>query len=294
MTGLAPGPEQGAACESAAAAIAGAGTVYARYLINLDRSHDRLQRVDARLAELQLTYERIAAVDGRKLSQDEYLQLTSRNRRCYKKILVPGEVGCYLSHVAALRRFMEGNAQFVLILEDDALLPDRLDEVIQAAIRLRERGEPGPAARWDVLKLNGSRRHRVVFGPVVPGVDLVEYVFAVPTATAATVWTRDGAARFLRAFHVRQVPRPIDCDLQHPWEFGLTIRSVYPPIVSAEGVSVIGTRKGQRSRLWRRFDYETRKVVRRLYGLVSIYGPWTLLQLLWHQSVRVSRKGPAE
>lgn len=255
--------------------------ICACYLINLDRSTERLARLDSQLSDLRLPYTRVSATDGRTLTAAEYARLTARNR--YYKPLVPGEVGCYLSHLSALRRFLDGGARYALILEDDAVLPPALERVIDSVIALREHGTGGMAGMWDVLKLQNSRRRRVTLARIAAGVELVEYGFSVPIAAAAAVWTREGALRFLE--HFQGISRPIDCDLQHPWEFGLKILSVHPPLVRTEGVSLIGSRKTQRSRLRRKLAYEARRLWPKLHHFAASYGIRRTLQLLWRRKI---------
>ena len=71
--------------------------------------------MDGLLHRAGLDYERIAAVDGRKLSQDE----VARHARGATEPLSAGEVGCFLSHRTAWRRIVEGARRHAAILEDD-------------------------------------------------------------------------------------------------------------------------------------------------------------------------------
>lgn len=249
------------------------------YVINLDRSPERLARMDTRLRELRFPYTRVPGTDGRALTDAGHVGPKVRNR--YYKALIAGEIACYLSHVSALRRFIDDGACFALILEDDAVLPEDIQSVIDDAIRLRQRGDAGTVGMWDVLKLQNSRRRRVTLAKLAAGRELVEYGFSVPISAAAAVWTREGAARFLARF--RGVSRPIDCDLQHPWEFGLKILSVHPPLVRTEGVSTIGSRKKQRSRFHDKLAYEVRRIWPKLHHFVAVYGVRGVLQLLWRR-----------
>ena len=62
-------------------------------------------------------------VKGGELSAKEYFELAVKGR---EKPLTPGELGCTLSHLAALKRFLETSDEFALILEDDAILKNDL------------------------------------------------------------------------------------------------------------------------------------------------------------------------
>jgi len=77
-------------------------------VINLERRPDRLSRMSAELEKAGLKFEVQVAVDG---------QLENHE----PKFLSKGAVGCWKSHVNAMRRIVEAKAPFGLILEDDAV-----------------------------------------------------------------------------------------------------------------------------------------------------------------------------
>jgi glycosyl transferase family 25 len=93
------------------------------YLINLDRSADRLVFVTRRLQALGISYRRIVAVDGRTLSPAEqaaFIALRPRDGRSWGA----GQIGCFMSHSDAWRNIAEGTVPFGLVLEDDIHLSD--------------------------------------------------------------------------------------------------------------------------------------------------------------------------
>jgi len=78
-------------------------------VINLPNRPDRLARISAHLKDSSLSFENLVAVDGKKLGLES-------------KFLSMGEIGCFKSHVYAMRRHNESGAPYSLILEDDAVL----------------------------------------------------------------------------------------------------------------------------------------------------------------------------
>lgn len=116
------------------------------YVINLDRASERLEYMQRQLNALSLPYERVDAVDGSRLTRP----VAGFDERGYNLLhgrkFHPGEVGCYLSHMQALRKFMDSGADYGLILEDDSQLSADLATSIGQAIAAAE--------DWDILRLS--------------------------------------------------------------------------------------------------------------------------------------------
>jgi GR25 family glycosyltransferase involved in LPS biosynthesis len=106
------------------------------YCINLKERPDRWERFIqqpgvARLAQAH-SFERFEGINGKLLDikNDDRVSLrTKRNilyqkRRDHEDLDTPGGVGCYLSHYSCWKKFLETEKQYLLILEDDAIIPD--------------------------------------------------------------------------------------------------------------------------------------------------------------------------
>ncbi|WP_087211872.1 glycosyltransferase family 25 protein [Yoonia vestfoldensis] len=100
-------------------------------VINLDRSPERLNAIGADLAQVGLAWSRARAVEP-KADYASTTQLYNRARANYffGRDLTRGEVGCFLSHLAALRTLFESDCDIGLILEDDAQLQRNTDQII--------------------------------------------------------------------------------------------------------------------------------------------------------------------
>lgn len=125
------------------------------YLINLDRSIERLSYMTSQLNRLRVDFERIPAVDGRELDASAFSSAS----------ISLSELGCYLSHITAWRKLCDGSDEFALILEDDVRLsqslpnvagscdwvPDNVDlvklETSTMRISVGRQGLPAPANR---------------------------------------------------------------------------------------------------------------------------------------------------
>lgn len=89
------------------------------YLINLDRSTDRLAVMKERLAAIGVTAERVSGVEGSKLNMNS-VDVAVPNAS-YPRLLTPGEIGCFLSHRKCWERLVDSGDDWALILEDDCI-----------------------------------------------------------------------------------------------------------------------------------------------------------------------------
>lgn len=104
------------------------------FVVNLDRHADRLASIDAQLKELSIAYDRIAAVDGAKLTQAE-IDKVYDPVSCKKMLgreLARGEIGCAMSHLAIYRHMQMENISLACVLEDDAQLSQDLPKTLQS------------------------------------------------------------------------------------------------------------------------------------------------------------------
>ncbi|MBX8814037.1 glycosyltransferase family 25 protein [Pseudochrobactrum algeriensis] len=90
------------------------------YLINLDRCPERLVRMQEQFAKASVPFERVAAVDGKNLSDQELASII--RIPSWKEPLTRTEIGCFLSHRKCLELIAQGEDRFAAIFEDDVTL----------------------------------------------------------------------------------------------------------------------------------------------------------------------------
>ena len=236
------------------------------WVINLDRAPERLARIDSQLQRLGLRYTRLPAVDARALTPEQRGALDeAAYRRKHGMTPVLGELGCYLSHVQAMRLFLASKADFALILEDDVLLQDSLPAVLQ--------GLMAQAGRWDVAKLSAVHSGTPVpYAQVAPGHHLA-VMLSRCTGSSAYLINRRAAQAYLPG--LLPMSLPYDHVFDQGWRFGLKFRLVTPTpcrhdehiastIVAPPGV----TRKFHWTRRLPAYAYRLGNELRRLvYGL---------------------------
>jgi Glycosyltransferase involved in LPS biosynthesis len=220
------------------------------YLINLEKSSDRLKKAQDELDAAGITFERIPAVYGPDLSSEALHERYSSelNQYQYYKNLNAGEIGCFLSHRRAWQQILNDDLDYALVLEDDFAVEPFASDVLQLAGEIKQ--------KWDYIKLiDTTRRRKSIWEQPLTRGSLIVFD-KLPAGTCAQLVSRSGAEKLLRA--TAKFGRPIDIDLQHWWEKGIDIFGITPyAFVKQRGfaseIDVIGQRKKERRRALRRF-----------------------------------------
>ena len=89
-------------------------------VINLDKSTDRLLKIKTRLDELRVDYERFPAIYGREINDIDAVSTFS----CSNLLCNHGMIGCALSHIEVIKKFIQSDDEYVCIMEDDIIIHD--------------------------------------------------------------------------------------------------------------------------------------------------------------------------
>lgn len=237
-------------------------------VINLDRSPARLAKVAAQLDPLGWAWERLPASDGRQLTlADPQLIDVPAFERLHGKPPLPGELGCYLSHVRAMQRFLASDQPYLLILEDDVQLGPDLPRVVQALL--------AKADEWDVVMLSGIHSA----SPLLLGEICDRFRLAVPLSryagSSCYLLSRRAAQRYLQDLLPMRLP--YDHEYDRAWARGLRTRIVVPApcihsFVDGSEVHPPGVKRHNRRwyQRWHTYAYRLRTDVHRvLHGLAQ-------------------------
>ena len=196
---------------------------YSVYLINLDADTERLDFVDNQLRIMNIAYERFSAIRGDDLP-DWLIPYFYRANGTLSSTMSRGEIGCYASHLALMRRVV-GSGVPALILEDDITIAPEFTDVLDAALAL--------PLQWDIIRLSSPGKRRWVIESLRHGYDLIRYRKA-PVLTGAYFIRPSGAKRFLtfKGPRIRQV----DLDLRRDWEFGILTMGIHPTPISQNAI----------------------------------------------------------
>jgi glycosyl transferase family 25 len=173
-------------------------------LINLPRSTDRLSQMKTRLHALGLNYEVLEAVDGQAHVHELLPTVDVRAfERHVGRDVLPGEIGCYHSHLKAWQKFLASDAHTLLVLEDDIVFADDFPSAIQIGLQ--------GAAHWDILKLAKIRAKQPVCQGMLGPYRLNAYM-GVATGFGAYLIQRETAQRLTPT--LLPVRAPIDRELE--------------------------------------------------------------------------------
>jgi glycosyl transferase family 25 len=204
------------------------------YVINLARNTQRMDNSARQLDAAGLPWERIEAVNGWDLPEAEVARVydASRNASDGKQPLVPPEIGCYLSHIAAWERIAEGPDPGGFIFEDDFAADDTLGEKLALLSQ--------PQDDWDMVKLFSFDADAPLEWDKPLGHYRIGMPYRVPTCLIGYGLTREAAAHL--AGRARPFFRPVDEDQKFVWETGLRVALILPPpILVGDQSTVTGT-----------------------------------------------------
>ena len=196
--------------------------------INLPSSEQRREQVLAEGRKFGIDIRLVPAVAGRELTEEDLSHYDREARKkAYPFDLTPNEIACTLSHRKALKTFLDSEADFGVILEDDAQLQPHFNEGI-AWLTQKLHG-------WQIAKLYSAEGKLFSVG-----MDNIENAPVRPVFPKKIMWisvgylyTREGARRLLEG-------------LEHFWmptdgQIGQIMLSRRIPVVSMEpGLVVTG------------------------------------------------------
>lgn len=102
--------------------------------INLPWSEERRCTIAAQARRLGIEVQFVEAIAGRELPPQVPGYDRAERSKCYNHDLTPNEIACVLSHRKALCTFMESEAEYAVIMEDDALLKPNIKEGVNELI----------------------------------------------------------------------------------------------------------------------------------------------------------------
>lgn len=230
------------------------------FIINLDRSPDRLAECRDKFSSMGISLERIPAVDG----QVNDLSSFYDDELCRKEMgrsIQPGEVGCFLSHINAIQKFWESDAEYAVILEDDASPSSDFLQTLEQLIPVFQRGSD------DMYAVNlGASDFKYGSDYRKLGSGILRCAHRFPMLATGILWSRSGAKIFLD--HHKIVSMPYDNYLRFLLSGTNKAFSVRPPMVLASGAPSdiearnVSKRRSSQNRSYFYFFFKQRRIIR--------------------------------
>ncbi len=190
---------------------------FAYYVINLDRSKERWQRINEHLQSMGIESERIRAVNGAALLDEEITRYCTPdlNQKQFFMSLKPAEIGCFLSHMRALETFVnKSEKSYSIVLEDDVEFIGDVEEYKHQWLDAVQGQDATMLKIYSRRKVKGdlvySKHDNNTIRPRI-----------IPLGTQATIYNYAAAIKLLKVY--RQFGMPIDVAYQHFWQHGVIV-----------------------------------------------------------------------
>lgn len=157
------------------------------WIVNLDRSEERMTNIKKNFQSLNVTYNRFSAIDGKHVLNNKNISNVCKYLLCN-----PSMIGCNLSHKTLWKQLIESNEDAYIILEDDMLLNEKFIRILPMIELCMSK------YKIDVLNLNCSidinctlKRKEFIIEDIAFGKPYA------PLSTCAYIITKQGASKLL-------------------------------------------------------------------------------------------------
>ncbi len=242
------------------------------YVISLADAEARRRTMTARLAAVGVPFRFFDAVDGRAQRLPDIIDGARVVRTLFQ---TEAMLACTASHRLLHRMIADGDADTVLILEDDATIPDDFVEVVERALALD----------FDVFKLEGvnASSRRIKVGRV--GRYDVVITNRPSVGAAAYLLRRDAARRICRLPVLDQTSDSVFQDTR----LRLRVLEMDPFCVQQDGATGTQLLHAPNETYVPENQWSIKRMIRsvqRKVALAAIYGPAVLVRLEFQRIAR--------
>ena len=198
------------------------------FVISLKEETERRKAIAAHLKERSFECTFFDAIDGRKMDVHTHPAYNSKKRRASHGLdLLPGELGCLLSHQAIYQKIIDDNLDYAFVLEDDARLAPETKPVLEKFLE--------KDIDFDLLRLLGSPKIAKTKRRNICNIDkshkLVR-ILRLHGGAHAQIISKSGAQKLLKA--LENFAYPIDMILGRCWENGLQSYALMPGLATQD------------------------------------------------------------
>ena len=173
------------------------------YLINLDGSDQRLASATAQLNQAGWDFSRFSAYDGRGKALSEFENYDDlAAQKILGRSLMNSELGCYLSHYGCAEKFLETDADYLVVLEDDIEVLPNFKQKLESLLSYLDQHKE---LDWYTVNIAAKKKKFAK--------DIVEFdhytlwhAYYFPIRGVGLVWSRKGAEQFVQLGKIMTVP----------------------------------------------------------------------------------------
>lgn len=175
--------------------------------------------------EAGISHVRVPAIDGNQLILPCADFDEAKFRKFHGREINIYEVACYLSHLKAMKLFLESDDEFAMICEDDLFLKPGCKEALETALDL--------SSLWNILRLSGLREGKACRVQQLTPHYFLTLHFSRLKGAGAYLIDRNAASRLVQGLLPMWLPW--DHAIDREWNFGLKALAVAPfPISQTE------------------------------------------------------------
>lgn len=214
------------------------------YVISLANS-ERFQKISSDLHEQRLSFDRILAIDGKKISKF-VLDAKFNERSSYARLgyrMSPALIGCGLSHKSAYLKGIHEKQDWLLILEEDVRLCGSFKDNLEHLVMQLDSRTPTVCQLF-------TRGERFVEKKTLIKVQNGRYLFRFSTPPGQTAGYLINKAALMKANKEVKLSGPPDWP---NWSHDIKFMGTFPfMVVESEEGSTIGSPSFSRKMYWRR------------------------------------------
>lgn len=166
--------------------------------INLASRPDRRLEMQRKLDLQEIDFDFAEGVQGSLKEYEDFPFYDRERRHKYFYDLTKGECGCAEAFCLSFKRFMSaGDHEFLLLLEDDATLPDNFKALINTFVSDR--------TGWDCIRLQRSRKQYGITVETIEGYD-VKYPLMVGMNNTGLLIRREAVQKVIPLFEKHIYP----------------------------------------------------------------------------------------
>lgn len=213
------------------------------YLINLDGSDKRLEGSTQQLNHIDWPFERVSAYDGRGKALSEFKNYDDKQtRRNLGRSLLNSEIGCYLSHYRCAQKFLETDADMLVVLEDDMKMTDSFKPIINQTLAYLH---AHPDLDWYLINI-AAKKKKLAKDITAFDTHTLWHAYYFPIRGLGLIWSRKGAEEFIK--YGKTINMPVDIFFQRWLSQNGKGLGLWPSVISPMGLDsdILGTQASQK------------------------------------------------